>query len=239
MARHQSKPKLKQLTKRMLQSINATFGDKAPTAAEFLRVCRDKATPLFGTSEFIKSAQQLIRDTAQEFTMFTPAEAKRIQRHAWDSLNAYHGNMLARADKVLRKEAAALNKLSLSEAKQIALSATKTVENGLRADRAQEARRFGVAPEAFRLNEGPGGSREQYQSWWNLYQFYLNSPQWLRFRKRIVIERGSRCEKCFSTCGILHVHHLTYERVCMERETDVVVLCVPCHEKAHGRKLAK
>ena len=35
----------------------------------------------------------------------------------------------------------------------------------------------------------------------------------------------------------LHVHHLTYDRVGQEADSDLLVLCFQCHQKAHGRKV--
>ncbi len=72
---------------------------------------------------------------------------------------------------------------------------------------------------------------------WDRYNLYLNSDQWLKFRRRILKERGNRCEECSSTEKPLHLHHLTYKRLGNEYPADVKVLCLACHEKEHGRHI--
>lgn len=68
------------------------------------------------------------------------------------------------------------------------------------------------------------------------YKTQLLSPQWLAFRKFILVARGNSCEKCGSKKS-LQVHHLQYidgkyawEYNCNE----VIVLCGSCHKKIHN-----
>lgn len=70
------------------------------------------------------------------------------------------------------------------------------------------------------------------------YAKYLESNKWKRFRKSILISRGSMCEKCnaMGESVILHVHHLTYKNIFNERPEDVQILCEECHKKEHGVK---
>lgn len=75
------------------------------------------------------------------------------------------------------------------------------------------------------------------KGWWALYSHYLKSAAWLEFRASVIKERGRRCERCGQKSGVMQVHHLTYDRVGHELPMDVVILCVPCHEDAHKRKL--
>ena len=64
------------------------------------------------------------------------------------------------------------------------------------------------------------------------YEEYIQSPEWQKRRKILLIEHGSKCALCPRTCE-LHVHHLNYERLGHERAEDVMVLCARCHNDLH------
>ncbi len=66
------------------------------------------------------------------------------------------------------------------------------------------------------------------------YQDYLRSDEWRRLRVLVIDRAGGRCERCRCTAGEWNVHHLTYERRGHELLEDLVLLCRPCHEAAHG-----
>ena len=64
------------------------------------------------------------------------------------------------------------------------------------------------------------------------YLEYLSS-KWWKYRRRQALKRAKhRCEKCGATKK-LEVHHKTYETLGKEKDEDLQVLCVPCHEHAH------
>lgn len=65
------------------------------------------------------------------------------------------------------------------------------------------------------------------------YERYINSQEWKVFRKRVLAERGHKCEKCGSG-ALLQVHHLHYRSFRHEASGDVQVLCEDCHSKIHG-----
>ncbi len=75
------------------------------------------------------------------------------------------------------------------------------------------------------------------------YPAYLRSQHWRRFRKQRIEQAGFRCSRCgyedknrdAKRGTRLHVHHVSYMRVGAEWNDDVVVLCVKCHKRAHGR----
>lgn len=67
------------------------------------------------------------------------------------------------------------------------------------------------------------------------YREYLKSREWAEFRAHIIKQRGRKCEKCGETKGAIHAHHLTYERIFVELESDIQLLCKNCHDKAHGK----
>lgn len=72
------------------------------------------------------------------------------------------------------------------------------------------------------------------------YKEYLQSPVWKLTRDRIIKERGHICEVCGATDTTVNVHHKTYDRRGYEADTDLIVLCQPCHELFHKNgKLAE
>lgn len=65
------------------------------------------------------------------------------------------------------------------------------------------------------------------------YADYLQSDHWRIVRAHILEQRGGHCERC-GALRDLNVHHLTYERLGAEEDTDLEVLCRSCHEAEHG-----
>lgn len=66
------------------------------------------------------------------------------------------------------------------------------------------------------------------------YADYLRSDMWRWKRNKLFAMRGRKCEKCGET-KLLHIHHLTYERLGHERFTDLMILCSNCHKKVHKK----
>ncbi len=65
------------------------------------------------------------------------------------------------------------------------------------------------------------------------YAKYIVSPEWMRRAAALKLKRGA-CEDCGESEG-LQVHHLTYQRLGYERDSDLLVLCDDCHAARHGR----
>lgn len=66
------------------------------------------------------------------------------------------------------------------------------------------------------------------------YREYLSSEHW---RKISTLAKGlanHRCQMC-GKVGEIHTHHKTYERLCMERLSDLIVVCKLCHKKSHNK----
>ncbi len=64
------------------------------------------------------------------------------------------------------------------------------------------------------------------------YPAYMESLEW-----QIKAGEMKRKRRCCEDCGSresLRVHHLTYERLGCERDTDLLVVCRHCHELRHG-----
>jgi hypothetical protein len=77
------------------------------------------------------------------------------------------------------------------------------------------------------------------QKFWALYKSYLNSPEWARFRLHVFNKRGRRCEDCGISNVPLQLRHVYYDRVGNERPEDVIINCIPCHQRKHpGKRLA-
>ena len=64
------------------------------------------------------------------------------------------------------------------------------------------------------------------------YSDYLETRHWKTVRESALIEAEFMCQKCRSQDG-LHVHHLTYERIGEEIDSDLMVLCSRCHIEEH------
>lgn len=70
------------------------------------------------------------------------------------------------------------------------------------------------------------------------YEEYLLTPEWDARRMHKILSAGKKCQVCNSGSP-LNVHHRTYIRRGVERWSDLIVLCVECHELFHAhRRLA-
>ena len=65
------------------------------------------------------------------------------------------------------------------------------------------------------------------------HALYLQNINW---RFRIIQKYNYTCQRCFQVFPQtkLDVHHVTYERFAVEKLTDLLPLCRPCHQKEHG-----
>jgi hypothetical protein len=64
------------------------------------------------------------------------------------------------------------------------------------------------------------------------YQAYINSEAWHKLKERIIKQRGYLCQKCGANTVQLELHHLTYDRLGHELDTDLQLLCSWCHVQA-------
>lgn len=64
------------------------------------------------------------------------------------------------------------------------------------------------------------------------YDKHLLSPLWGKKKAKIHRRDGNRCQVCGEN-KMFDVHHLTYERVFVEKLSDLVLLCPSCHRKVH------
>jgi hypothetical protein len=69
------------------------------------------------------------------------------------------------------------------------------------------------------------------------YSDKLKHPRWQRKRLEVLNRDGFKCAQCGNAEVTLHVHHKRYDR---NKEpwdyalTDLITLCDPCHQQAHG-----
>lgn len=67
------------------------------------------------------------------------------------------------------------------------------------------------------------------------YRLYLKSDAWKLKRMRLINRAEHRCTDCGKPRLILQLHHLTYERIYNELDSDLVVLCRACHKRRHKK----
>jgi 5-methylcytosine-specific restriction endonuclease McrA len=65
------------------------------------------------------------------------------------------------------------------------------------------------------------------------YWQYLRSDEWKARRRDARHRAGNQCQDCSVSNVVLHVHHLTYERLGQELASDLRVLCLTCHAERH------
>lgn len=65
------------------------------------------------------------------------------------------------------------------------------------------------------------------------YRRYLLSDWWKTRKRRKISSVGCKCENCGTSGVILHVHHLSYQRLGAELDSDLEVLCELCHKSKH------
>ena len=63
------------------------------------------------------------------------------------------------------------------------------------------------------------------------YKEYLKSKRWQAKRQQVFAHYGKKCYACGKRPKVLHVHHVTYERLGHEDIKDLMPLCVPCHRE--------
>lgn len=66
------------------------------------------------------------------------------------------------------------------------------------------------------------------------YRAYIASRQWKERKRKLLEKRGHYCQDCGSFTRNPQVHHLNYERLGVERESDLLILCRRCHKDEHG-----
>jgi 5-methylcytosine-specific restriction endonuclease McrA len=68
------------------------------------------------------------------------------------------------------------------------------------------------------------------------YEEYLETPEWKTIRIKVYEQRRGRCEVCKRKLKGFQIHHKTYANKGCEHYSDLVLLCVNCHENKHKGK---
>lgn len=71
------------------------------------------------------------------------------------------------------------------------------------------------------------------------YDTYLHTNHWRLLRERLYLKYGKTCQRCHKFTKVYQLHHLTYERIGHERDKDLRLVCIKCHEQLHKQKDAK
>jgi predicted HNH restriction endonuclease len=85
----------------------------------------------------------------------------------------------------------------------------------------------------------PARKRQSSGDWWKRYNAYLASEAWQQKRDEAFAHYGRKCSQCSATRR-LQVHHKRYPKVFgTEPVSDLLIVCIPCHERIHGRKIGR
>ena len=75
--------------------------------------------------------------------------------------------------------------------------------------------------------------------WRDRYDDRLRRADWLEeIRPRIIERARGRCERCKCRTDDWEVHHLNYDRLGCERDSDLQALCPACHPAADAERRA-
>lgn len=64
------------------------------------------------------------------------------------------------------------------------------------------------------------------------YKTYIRSTEWLDRKEEFFKTHQRKCKACYSTKNVC-LHHLTYENIFNEPDSDLMPLCKGCHNEAH------
>jgi len=71
---------------------------------------------------------------------------------------------------------------------------------------------------------------ERHQKWWDEYNAYLASPEWLARRRKVLTRAQGLCEACLERPAT-QVHHTSYKHVRNEPLFELRAVCTICHEQ--------
>lgn len=67
------------------------------------------------------------------------------------------------------------------------------------------------------------------------YVNYLKSKHWQNLRDRLIGDKKV-CSACGYVVPVVQLHHMSYERLGHELDSDLVALCPNCHKLVHKAK---
>lgn len=64
------------------------------------------------------------------------------------------------------------------------------------------------------------------------YREYLKSSEWAEKRKKLIKDRGGKCQRCKQKGNV--AHHITYRNIFNEPLEDLLLFCEKCHNETHN-----
>jgi hypothetical protein len=86
-----------------------------------------------------------------------------------------------------------------------------------------------------RWDQGNNKLVEEERPRYEIYRLHIDSKRWKRARQRKLISVGGRCEYPRCTAWAQECHHLHYETLGFEENTDLEAVCSDHHDVRHGR----
>jgi len=83
-----------------------------------------------------------------------------------------------------------------------------------------------------RLEAYKNAHNSKSTAWFELYEEYLNSPEWAAKRAAVLRRSHGDCEGCREQLAT-QVHHISYAHVTQELLFELVAVCDACHDIAH------
>ena len=71
------------------------------------------------------------------------------------------------------------------------------------------------------------------------YHQRISSAQWKSLKRKVIEQRGNRCERCGQVSASLELHHVRYRSLGSEQPEDVKLRCPECHAGADEARVAK
>ncbi len=71
------------------------------------------------------------------------------------------------------------------------------------------------------------------------YHQYISGAQWKTLKRKVIEQRGSRCQRCGQVSPSLALHHVHYRSLGSEQPEDVELLCPECHTRADEARATK
>lgn len=76
--------------------------------------------------------------------------------------------------------------------------------------------------------------QEKQLTYREFYNRYILSKEWRARKENFYKKFGRKCVAC-GTKKKLNVHHMSYENLTHEKDEELIVLCVFCHEEYHNQ----
>lgn len=102
------------------------------------------------------------------------------------------------------------------------INAIQEIDDSIRAERYQRDRDMWESKRA-----------EESRQWWENYNRYLQSQEWLRRRMAVLKRAQGRCEARVECDGDVaeQVHHTSYAHLGNEPMWELRAVCKPCHDR--------